>query len=96
MSETLDRAVVVPRRSLTRATVAVPHAEAGRIDNVLRDWVRHHDAVLGEPVYGAAAAFELWVPAAERSRLRADLAAVTAGAVDPVFGEERIVDVRPD
>ncbi|KTR07388.1 IMPACT family protein [Curtobacterium luteum] len=96
VSEALDRATVVPRRSLTRATVAVPHAEAGRIDNVLREWVRHHDAVLGDPAYGAVAAFELWVPAAEREHLRADLAAVSAGAVDPVFGEERIVDVRSD
>ncbi|MEK6344339.1 MAG: YigZ family protein, partial [Curtobacterium sp.] len=96
VAETLDRAIVVPRRSLTRATVAVPHAEAGRIDNVLREWVRHHDAVLGEPAYGAVAAFELWVPAVERGPLRADLAAVSARSVDPVFGEERIVDVRPD
>lgn len=96
VSETLDRAVLVPRRPLTRATVAVPHAEAGRIDNVLRDWVRHHDAVLGEPSYGIAASFELWVPAAERERLRADLAAASAGAVDASFGEERIVDVRPE
>lgn len=96
VSETLDRAVVVPRRSLTRATVAVPHAEAGRIDNVLRDWVRHHDAVLGEPTYGTAASFELWVPAAEREQLRADLAAASSGAVDPLFGEEQVVDVRPE
>lgn len=95
-SECLDRATVVARRALTRATVSVPHADAGRIDNALRDWVRHHDAVLGEPAYGAAAAFELWVPAAERERLRTDLAATTGGTVDPVFGDERIVDVRPE
>jgi uncharacterized YigZ family protein len=93
VSEALDRATLVHRRALTRVTVDVPHADAGRIDNVLRDWVRHHDATLGDPVYGAAATFELWVPADEVGPLRADLAATSAGALEPVIGDERVVDV---
>lgn len=93
VSETLDLADVVHRRALTRATVHVPHAEAGRIDNALRDWVRHHDATLGETTYGTSVAFELWIPAAVADRLRADLAAVSSGSLQPVFGEERVVDV---
>jgi len=36
---------------------------------------------------------ELWVPAAELSRLTDDLAAASAGAVVPAFGPTRIVDV---
>ncbi|WP_439691943.1 IMPACT family protein [Curtobacterium sp. SP.BCo] len=93
VSETLDRAALVHRRALTRVTVDVPHADAGRIDNVLRDWVRHHDATLGDPVYGAAATFELWVPGDAVEPLRADLAATSAGGIEPVVGDERVVDV---
>lgn len=93
VSEALDRATLVQRRALTRVTVDVQHADAGRIDNVLRDWVRHHDATLGDPAYGAAATFELWVPGEAIEPLRADLAATSAGTLDPVIGEERIVDV---
>jgi len=93
VSEALDRATLVHRRPLTRVTVDVPHADAGRIDNVLRDWVRHHDATLGEPVYGAAATFELWIPRDALEPLRADLAATSAGALEPVVGAERVVDV---
>lgn len=94
VSEALDRAELVERRTLTRAVVSVPHVDAGRIDNVLRDWVRHHDAVLGGTTYGAAAAFELWVPATGHERLRTDLAAASAGSLRPVFGGDRVVDVR--
>lgn len=93
VSEALDRAALVHRRALTRVTVDVPHAEAGRLDNVLRDWVRHHDARLGDPVYGAAATFELWVPRDALGPLQADLAAASAGSLDPVVGEEHVVDV---
>ncbi len=96
VSETLDRAALVHRRPLTRVTVDVPHAEAGRIDNVLRDWVRRHDATLGEPAYGSTATFELWVPGAAVEPLRADLAAGSAGALAPVVGEERVVDVAAE
>src|SRR5690606_38737968 len=38
VSEALDRAAIVDRMALARATVAVPHADAGRLDNLLRDW----------------------------------------------------------
>jgi uncharacterized YigZ family protein len=93
VSEALDRSAPVQRRALTRLTVDVPHADAGRIDNVLRDWVRHHEASLGDPVYGAAATFELWVPEDAIAPLRADLAASSGGTLHPVVGEERVVDV---
>ncbi|WIB76311.1 YigZ family protein [Curtobacterium sp. MCPF17_002] len=93
VSEALDRAGAVERQALTRVTVDVPHADAGRIDNVLRDWVRHHGATLGEPAYAAAATFELWVRREAIDPLRDDLAAASAGTLDPVIGEERVVDV---
>lgn len=93
VSEALDRAVIVRRRALTGVTVDVPHADAGRIDNVLRDWVRHHGATLGDPVYAAAATFALWVPREALGPLRADLAAASGGVLEPVVGAERVVDV---
>jgi uncharacterized YigZ family protein len=93
VSEALDLATPLRRESLTQVSVDVPHADAGRFDNLLRDWAGHHGATLGEPRYAAAATLELWVPAAELGTLADDLAAASAGTVVPVVGVERIVDV---
>ncbi|WOF22545.1 YigZ family protein [Microbacterium betulae] len=94
VSEALDHAAIVRRAALTRMTVEVPHTDAGRIDNLLREWVTTHGATLGETGYSAAATFDLWVPETLVSRLRDDLASASSGALVPVVGEERIVDVR--
>ncbi|QBR75130.1 YigZ family protein [Microbacterium sediminis] len=93
VSEALDRAAIVHRRSLTRVSIAAPHADAGRLDNLLRDWAGAHDAVVGDPEYGSVATLTAWVPEDELERLRDDLAAWTAGGVTPAVGEVRIVDV---
>ncbi|WP_194762237.1 IMPACT family protein [Microbacterium sp. UFMG61] len=93
VSQALDLAALVRRRSLTQVTIDVSHADAGRFDNLLRDWVLHHGATLGEPRYGALATLEAWVPAEQLDRLADDIAAASAGAVVPVIGGERIVDV---
>src|SRR5690606_13633183 len=58
VSEALDEAQLVYRRALTQATVAVPHGEAGRFENLLREWVSHHDSTLGETSYAQHATFE--------------------------------------
>lgn len=94
VSETLDLAVLVRRETLTQATVEVPHAEAGRYDNLLRDWAATHGATLGDPSYAARATFEVWVPPVALDRLQADLAAASAGVLAPVIGMERVVEVR--
>lgn len=93
VSEALDRAALVRRAALTEVTIDVEHADAGRVDNVLRDWVRHHDAVLGGTTYGGLATFALAVSAGDLDALRADLAAASAGALVPVVGAETVVDV---
>ncbi len=93
VSETLDAAVIVRREALTAVRFDADHADAGRLDNVLRDWVRHHHATLGPTTYGRAATFEVWVPADDLAVLTADLASASGGAVEPVVGEERIVDI---
>lgn len=93
VSETLDLASLVHRQSLTQVTIDVAQADAGRFDNLLRDWVPRHGATLGAPRYSALATFEVWVPAQELDRLADDIAAASAGSVVPVVGVERVVDV---
>ncbi|PZF53351.1 YigZ family protein [Curtobacterium sp. MCSS17_008] len=93
VSAALDRAATVRRVELTRVDVSAPHADAGRIDNVLRQWVLQHGATFDEPTYGVAVGFTLWVPATALGALRADLAAASAGALEPVVGAPRVVDV---
>lgn len=93
VSEALDLAALVHRRSLTQVTIDVAHADAGRYDNLLRDWALHHGATLGPPRYGTVATFEVWAPPHELAGLDDDLAAASAGAVTPVRGVDRIVDV---
>lgn len=92
-SEALDRASLVRRETLTQATLLVPHGDAGRYDNLLREWATTHGATLGETVYGAQVALEVWVPPAEVERLQADLASASGGAVSPVIGLDRVTDV---
>ncbi|UGS25704.1 YigZ family protein [Microbacterium resistens] len=93
VSAALDEARLVHRRLLRQAVIEVPHADAGRIDNLLRDWAGAHGAALADPAYAAAARFELWVPPEHLGLLAADLAAASAGALTPVLGEDRVVDV---
>jgi uncharacterized YigZ family protein len=95
VSEALDLVGLVRREVLTQVQVDVTHSDAGRFDNLLREWVLRHGATLGEPRYGAVATLEVWAPPSTLAALTDDLAAASAGAVVPVFGVERIVDV-PD
>jgi len=93
VSGALDVAQIVHRRWLTEVTVEVPHADAGRIDNWLRDWAGTHNAVLGETHYGNLARLTVLIPPAEKEPFQADIAAISAGALKPAFGENRIADV---
>ncbi len=94
VSEALDLAHLVDRRALSQAVIEVPHGDAGRFDNLLRDWVGSHGAILGAPSYAALAHFEVWAPEAELARLRADVAAASAGHIETqLSGVKRIIDV---
>lgn len=94
VSEALDLAALVDRRVLQQVQIAVPHADAGRFDNLLRDWAVRSGAVLGETSYGAAAAFEVWAPDEAVAALQAEIAALSSGAVPAVgTGVERVIDV---
>ncbi|MBP1302463.1 MULTISPECIES: YigZ family protein [unclassified Curtobacterium] len=93
VSETLDRATTLQRVELTRVDVTAPHADAGRIDNVLRQWVQQHGATFDPPTYGSTVGFTLWVPEDALDVLRAELAAATGGALAPLVGGTRVVDL---
>jgi uncharacterized YigZ family protein len=84
------------RELLHEVTVDVPHGDAGRIDNVLRDWASSHGSVMEPPVYDAVAHLRLLVPARELGTLSADVAAASAGALSPAVGDARAVDVPVD
>lgn len=93
VSEALDRASLVRRELLTEVTLDVPHADAGRLDNWLREWAATHDAVWEEPTWTAVVQFQLLVPPTALGTLTDDAAAFSAGAVTPVPGNSRVVDV---
>jgi len=97
VSAALDAAAtedaMLRRVLLHEVTVDVPHADAGRLDNVLRDWAASHGAVTEPPRYDAVAHLRLLVPAAALDALAADVAAASAGALSPAVGDPRVVDV---
>lgn len=81
------------REVLHEVTVDAPHGDAGRIDNVLRDWAASHGSVIEPPVYDAVAHLRLLVPEHELATLAADVAAASGGALSPTVGDARVVDV---
>jgi uncharacterized YigZ family protein len=81
------------RELLYEVTVDVPHGDAGRIDNVLRDWASSHGSVTEPPTYDAVAHLRLLVPGHELDALASDVAAASAGALSPTVGDPRVVDV---
>lgn len=92
-SEALDRVRLVRREVLTQATLAVGHADAGRIDHLLREWASRHRASLGESSYAEQTTFEVWLAPHLVGTFTADIAAASGGALVPVYGAQRIVDV---
>lgn len=94
VSEALDLAAAVDRRMLLQVRLDVAHAEAGRFDNLLRDWANRHGGILGDTAYAETARFEVWVPTADVAVLQAEIAAASGGAVAAAAtGLERIIDV---
>ncbi|GAB3167416.1 YigZ family protein [Myceligenerans halotolerans] len=97
VSQALDLAAgsgaMLRREILHEVEVPVPHADAGRIDNLLRDWAGSHGSIVGDPVYDDVARLHLLVPAARLAALRADLAAATSGTLTCEVGDSRVVDV---
>jgi uncharacterized YigZ family protein len=81
------------RELLYEVEVPVPHGDAGRIDNVLRDWASSHGSVMEPPAYEAVAHLRLLVPKEQLGALTADVAAASAGALSPAVGDARVVDV---
>jgi len=93
VSEALDAAQLVRRAVLTEVGVDVPAAEAGRVDNWLRDWASGHGGVLEPPTWSEFARFTVLVPPAELAGFADDLAAFSAGSLSLNPGPDRVVDL---
>lgn len=93
VSEALDLAAVIHRRELVAVSVEVPYTDAGRFENVLRDWAGRHDAVMDETRYAANAVLGLRVSPDALDRFDADLASASAGLVIAQRGEVSVLDV---
>lgn len=93
VSEALGVARPVRRAVLTEVRVDVPHAEAGRLHGILRDWCSQHDGALDDVTYGIEAEFTVLVPPTELDRLDADIAATSSGTLTPRRGADRVVDL---
>ena len=93
VSEALDRARLVRREVLTEVTLDVPHSDAGRVDNWLREWAASHGGVLDEPRYADLARFGLLVPPGAVGQLADDAAAFSAGRLVPAIGADQVVDL---
>lgn len=93
VSETLDVAPVLRREVMVEVTVDVPHAESGRIGNLLHEWCQAHGAVLEGADYAALATFRLLVPPGRLAELDADVASASSGSISPALGDSRVVDV---
>jgi uncharacterized YigZ family protein len=87
VSETIERVGVLRRVRHTRFLLAVPHADAGRLENALR--AAGHPVV--EVTYGRHA--EITATAADPQAFRAWLAAQTGGSVEAVEVGEVDVEV---
>lgn len=88
-----DSGALLRRELLYEVEVAVPHGDAGRIDNMLRDWAAGHGAVMEPPAYDAVAHLRLLVPPQQLDALSADVAAASAGARSPTVGDSRVVSL---
>jgi putative IMPACT (imprinted ancient) family translation regulator len=93
VSEALGVARPVRRAVLTEVRVDVPHADAGRLHGILRDWCSQHDGALDDVTYGIEAEFTVLVPPTELDRFDADIAATSSGTLTPRRGADRVVDL---
>lgn len=93
VSETLDLATPVRRVRMHELLLEVPHAEAGRIEYVLRDWLAAHDSRLDGIEYDSSVLFTLLVPPHRRADLAAALATHSAGTLTAVEIGERVADL---
>jgi uncharacterized YigZ family protein len=88
----LDQAAWLDRVALTRLTIDISHADAGRVLAALHTWADAHQAVLDAPTYGAAASLGIRVAPEHVDEARAEIAALTAGDVAFTVGSTEIVD----
>lgn len=80
VSQALDAATIVHREMRAEVAVAVSHADAGRLENVLREWATANGATFRPVEYDTAVTFTLLVPPARLAPLDEVVASATSGA----------------
>lgn len=93
VSQALDAAMIVRREMRAEVAVAVSHADAGRLENVLREWAIVHGGTFCPVVYDAGATFTLLVPPARLASLDEAVASATAGATEAEVRGWQVTDV---
>ncbi|WP_418276874.1 IMPACT family protein [Isoptericola jiangsuensis] len=95
LDEADGRGLLRVRRHLTEVGVTVSHADAGRVEHLLREWASRHDAVLSPTTYAELARLELLVDAGDLEELRTEVAAASAGTLRVDVGAVRVVTTTP-
>lgn len=93
VSQLLDQATLVERRLLNTYEISTFHADAGRIEFFLRDWLASHDGAFGQPTYTHRVSFQVSISPEHEAELSASLAAFTSGACSLEFLSQNVVDV---
>ena len=93
VSAALDVAPLVRRVRMRELLLEVPHADAGRLEHFLRDWLTAHGARLDGIEYGASVLFTLLVPPQQCASLDAALAAQSSGELSAVEIGARVADL---
>ncbi len=93
VSGALDEARIVRRVRMQELLLEAPHAEAGRIEHFLRDWLSSNESRLDGIEYGASVLFTLLVPRHQCAALDAALAAQSSGELTAVEIGARVADL---
>lgn len=93
VSSALDEARIVRRVRMQELLLEVPHADAGRIEHFLRDWLSANESRLDGIEYDASALFTMLVPPHQCANLDAAIAAQSSGELTAVEIGARVADL---
>lgn len=93
VSEALDEAQIIERVAMARLLVSTSHAEGGKAEYFLRDWLTSHNGLFEPPQYGQEVTFSVLVRPAEQENFLADLASFSSGQAQAEFIELSVQDV---
>lgn len=93
VSEALDTAKMVDRVAMARYRVTTDHAQGGRVEYFLRDWLTAHSGLFEDPVYAQEVTFSVLVRPQLGEQFLADLASFSSGAALAQYHSSSVVDL---